>query len=301
MIEINAFGNCQASIEGVGLGSCYLKTFGQLKGFTNNVIGAKFSVTPTEALYRTMITEGKLYSFTNRLSAEVVTPDNVYFESSDKLKIKTHDGIPEFNITFSKGPGFYTKAKSHEGNNIWEHNFLYEKGILLAQSLDGLSVQGFRSQMFDVAPYKGQSGTDTPEETMITIQLRESDTFNTKWAFYTWEDLGFNALDIESAIESEISYVTAPVAGSSLTVSVVDKYNKSVNYSALFDGVTDFKVLVNGVENVVTAVTATDEQAILTLTDALVSTDVVKTSLNGTIADDELKYYKSNTVTATLA
>ena len=125
--------------------------------------------------------------------------------------------------------------------------------------------------------------------------------FNQRFVFFTWDELGFNALEIEGVIEANVSFNVVPVAGSTIAVKIADANNRSISYASLFDTASNWKVLVDGVSNIVTSVSIAGEVATLTLTSALVSTDVINVSLNGIVADLELKYYKSNTITATIA
>jgi len=172
--------------------------------------------------------------------------------------------------------------------------------LLVALDTAGENLKGFNGSMFDVDSYKFKQGAET-EFSKVSLQLADAKEFNTRFVFFTWDELGFNALEIEGVIETVLSFNAAPVAGSTITLKIADANNRSISYAALFDDAAHWKVLVDGVANVVTTVSIAGEVVTLTLTSALVSTDVVTVSLNGIVEDVELKYYKSNTVTATIA
>ena len=303
MIDINKFGLCAEDVLGTGQGECPITDFGDLKGLGLLKKGSKLNLakdTLDEATFRALITDGKLHQLVNSYAFEDTTPENERSTSSDGLMQTIREGKPMYSFTFKKGM-YNAKAKqSLKGNNRWDAYFYFTEGLLVALDTAGENLKGFNGSMFDVDSYKFKQGTET-EFSKVSLQLSDAKEFNQRFVFFTWEELGFNALEIEGVIETVVSFNAAPVAGSTITVKVADANNRSISYASLFDDDALWLVLVDGVRNIVTSVSIAGEVATLTLTSALVSTDVVSVSLNGIAVDLELKYYKSNTITATIA
>ena len=307
MIDINKFGLCADDVLGTGQGECPITDFGDLKGLGLLKKGSKLSLATdslNEATFRALITDGKLHQLVNSYAFEDTTPENERSTSSDGLMQTIREGKPMYSFTFKKGMYNAKAMQSLKGNNRWDAYFYFSEGLLVALDTAGANLKGFNGSMFDVDSYKFKQGAET-EFSKVSLQLSDAKEFNQRFVFFTWDELGFNALEIEGVIETVVSFNAAPVAGSTITVKIADANNRSISYASLFDNAAQWKVLVDGVENVVTTVSVAGEVATLTLTSAststLVSTDVVVVSLDGIVADLELKYYKSNTITATIA
>ena len=307
MIDINKFGLCADDVLGTGQGECPITDFGDLKGLGLLKKGSKLSLATdslNEATFRALITDGKLHQLVNSYAFEDTTPENERSTSSDGLMQTIREGKPMYSFTFKKGMYNAKAMQSLKGNNRWDAYFYFSEGLLVALDTAGANLKGFNGSMFDVDSYKFKQGAET-EFSKVSLQLSDAKEFNQRFVFFTWDELGFNALEIEGVIETVVSFNDAPVAGSTITVKIADANNRSISYASLFDNAAQWKVLVDGVENVVTTVSVAGEVATLTLTSAststLVSTDVVVVSLDGIVADLELKYYKSNTITATIA
>ena len=303
MIDINKFGLCAEDVLGTGQGECPITDFGDLKGLGLLKKGSKLNLATdalSEATFRALITDGKLHQLVNSYAFEDTTPENERSTSSDGLMQTIREGKPMYSFTFKKGMYNAKAMQSLKGNNRWDAYFYFTEGLLVALDTAGENLKGFNGSMFDVDSYKFKQGAET-EFSKVSLQLSDAKEFNQRFVFYTWEELGFNALEIEGVIETVVSFNAAPVTGSTITVKVADANNRSISYASLFDTAAQWLVLVDGVENVVTTVSVAGEVATLTLTSALVSTDVVVVSLDGIVADLELKYYKSNTITATIA
>ena len=301
MIDINKFGLCAEDVLGTGQGECPITDFGDLKGLGLLKKGSKLSLatdTLDEATFRALITGGKLHQLVNSYAFEDTTPENERSTSSDGLMQTIREGKPMYSFTFKKGMYNAKAMQSLKGNNRWDAYFYFTEGLLVALDTAGENLKGFNGSMFDVDSYKFKQGAET-EFSKVSLQLSDAKEFNQRFVFFTWEELGFNALEIEGVIETVVSFNAAPVAGSTITVKIADANNRSISYASLFDDSAQWKVLVDGVANVVTTVSVAGDVVTLTLTSALVSTNKVDVSLNGIVADLELKYYKSNTAKAT--
>jgi len=302
MIKINAFGQCSEDILGTGIGECPITDLGDLQGLGLLKKGTTLSIATDsfdETAFRALITDGKLHQVINSYAFEDTTPESERSTSSVGLMESVRAGKPMYNFTFKKGLGFHKAVYSLKGQNRWDAMFYFTKGILMAYNTSKTALKGFNAGMLDVDSYKFKVGAET-EFSKATLQLVSAEEFNTRWVFFPYEEIGFNALEIDGVIQAEVAFCFVPVnLDTSIKVTLVDGYNSSISYASLFDTVGDWKVLVDGVNATISAVSITANVATLTIL-ALATADVVEVSLNGIVADTELKYYKSNTATATV-
>lgn len=302
MIKINAFGQCSEDILGTGIGECPITDLGDLQGLGLLKKGTTLSIATDsfdETSFRALITGGKLHQVINSYAFEDTTPESERSTSSVGLMESVRAGKPMYNFTFKKGLGFHKAVYSLKGQNRWDAMFYFTKGILMAYNTSKTSLKGFNAGMLDVDSYKFKVGAET-EFSKATLQLVSAEEFNTRWVFFPYEEIGFNALEIDGVVQSEVAFDSVPVnLDTSIDVTLVDGYNSSISYAPLFDAVGDWSVLVDGASVTISAVSITGNVATLTIP-TLATADVVEVSLNGVVADTELKYYKSNTATATV-
>ena len=303
MIKINAFGQCSEDILGTGIGECPITDLGDLQGLGLLKKGTTLSIATDsfdETAFRALITDGKLHQVINSYAFEDTTPESERSTSSVGLMESVRAGKPMYNFIFKKGLGFHKAVYSLKGQNRWDAMFYFTKGILMAYNTSKTALKGFNAGMLDVDSYKFKVGAET-EFSKATLQLVSAEEFNTRWVFFPYEEIGFNALEIDGVIQSEIAINNLPLGNTntSIDVTLVDGYNSSISYASLFDAVGDWKVLVDGASVTISAVSIVGNVANLTIP-ALATTDVVEVSLNRIVADTELKYYKSNTAKATV-
>lgn len=303
MIDINKFGLCAEDVLGTGQGECPITDFGDLKGLGLLKKGSKLNLatdTLNAATFRALITDGKLHQLVNSYAFEDTTPENERSTSSDGLMQTIREGKPMYSFTFKKGMYNAKAMQSLKGNNRWDAYFYFSEGLLVALDTAGENLKGFNGSMFDVDSYKFKQGAET-EFSKVSLQLSDAKEFNQRFVFFTWDELGFNALEIEGVIETKVTLNQAVNAGDlEVHVKLVDNSNTSISYAALFDASADWDLKVNGIVKTITSVILLSDVLILNFTGALVLTDVVTVSLNGIVADTELKYYKSNVVTSTV-
>lgn len=305
MININAFGQCSDDILGTGIGECPITDLGDLQGLGLLKKGTNLTISTDsfdEVAFRALITDGKLHQVINSYAFEDTTPESERSTSSVGLMESVRAGKPMYNFTFKKGLGFHKAVYSLKGQNRWDAMFYFTKGILMAYNTSKTQLKGFNAGMLDVDSYKFKVGAET-EFSKATLQLVSAEEFNTRWVFFPYEEIGFNALEIDGVIQSEVSLnvgTTLNNLDTDIELNLVDGYNTSISYASLFDEFGDWLVTVNGASVVISAVTTSGNVAVLTIP-ALATADVVNVSLNGIVADDELKYYKSNTITVTVA
>lgn len=303
MINLNAFGNCATDVAGTGTGQCPIDQLGDMVGMGALAKGTGLDTTTdtlTEASFRQLITDGKLHQLLDREAFEQNTPDNDLYTSPEGLITSIRAGKPQFALTYSKGLCFHKALYSLQGKNRWDVVLYFEKGMLMATNTANTKVKGFDAGSLIVGSYMFQQGTEI-EKGKATIQFKSAEEFNTRWAYFSYDELGFSPLEIDGVIDTALSFSEAPAnAGTTVKVKVLDGCNTSINYTSLFDAVGDYLLKVNGVTKTITAVAIADGVATLTFTGALATGNKVEVSLNGVVPDVELNYYKSSILTKTI-
>lgn len=303
MINLNAFGNCATDVAGTGTGQCPIDQLGDMVGMGALAKGTGLDTTTdtlNEATFRTLITTGKLHQLLDREAFEQNTPDNDLYTSPEGLITSIRAGKPQFALTYSKGLCFHKALYSLQGKNRWDVVLYFEKGMLMATNTANTKVKGFDAGSLIVGSYMFQQGTEI-EKGKATIQFKSAEEFNTRWAYFSYDELGFSPLEIDGVIDTALSFSEAPAnAGTTVKVKVLDGCNTSINYTSLFDAVGDYLLKVNGVTKTITAVAIADGVATLTFTGALSTGNKVEVSLNGVVPDVELNYYKSSILTKTI-
>lgn len=300
MINLNAFGNCATDVAGTGTGQCPIDQLGDLlgkgllsKGTTLDVVTDSL----TEASFRTLITTGKLHQLLDREAFEQNTPENDLYTSPEGLITSIRAGKPQFALTYSKGLCFHKALYDLQGKNRWDSILYFDKGMLMATNTAKTKIKGFDASSLIVGTYMFQQGTEI-EKGKATIQFKSAEEFNTKWVYFSYEQLGFSPLDIDGVIDTNLKFQQDPAVGATdVSVRVLDGCNTSINYSSLFDSVSDYTLRVGGFPKTINAVSINDGVATLTFTGALSLGNKVEVSLNGVVSDSELNYYKSSVLT----
>lgn len=302
MINFQTLGQCEGVVYGAGIGSCPIGDLGDLLGTGFNNKGLTLATDAggyTETVFRGLITDGKLHQLLNLDSFEDATPENERYTSPQGFMKSVREGKPMYNINYRNGYCFDKAIQSLKGQNRWDAQLYFSNGVLLCTDSTGTKLKGFDLGMFDANVFKFLSGTDT-EFSRIALQFRNAKEFTDYWVYIPYDALGFNPTEIDDVIETRVSIQT-PVGNldTNVDVTLVDGCNQSISYASLFDAVGDWKVLVDGVSATISSATLAGE--VITLDIPAVATgEVVEVSLNGVVADSELKYYKSNTATATV-
>jgi hypothetical protein len=303
MINLNAFGNCATDVAGTGTGQCPIDQLGDMLGIALLNKGTALDVATdslTEAAFRDLITTGKLHQLLDREAFEQNTPDNDLYTSSEGLITSIRAGKPQFALTYSKGLCFHKALYGLQGKNRWDAILYFDKGMLMATNTGNTKVKGFDAGSLIVGTYMFQQGTEI-EKGNATIQFKSAEEFNTKWVYFSYDELGFSPLEIDGVIDTQLQFTEAPAnAGTTVKVKVLDGCNTSINYTSLFDAVGDYLLKVNGVTKTISAVAISDGVATLTFTGPLATGNKVEVSLNGVVEDAELNYYKSAVLTKTI-
>jgi len=303
MILFQELGQCEGVVLGAGRGTCPIGDLGDLLGLGINAKGTVLATTAggyTETVFRNLITTGKKHQLLNIDSFEDATPENERYTSPQGFMKSVREGKPMYNINFRNGYCFDKALQSMKGQDRWDVELYFSTGVLFASNSAGTQLKGFNLGMFDANVFKFLSGTDT-EFSRISLQFKDASEFTDKWVFIPYSVLGYNPLEIDDVIQTNVVIYANPVnSDTDLSLYLKDSCNNSISYASLFDQVGDWKVLVNGVSVTISAVSV-DSNGNITLTiPALATADIVKVSLNGIVADTEMKYYKSNVATATV-
>lgn len=293
-------GQCEGVVIGTGVGTCPIGDLGDFLGVGLNDKGTTLSTTATgytETVFRGLITDAKLHQLLNVDAFEDATPENERYTSPQGFMKSVREGKPMYNVNFRNGYCFDRGLQSLKGQNRWDAQLYFSNGILLTTNSQGTKLKGFDLGMLDANVFKFLSGTDT-EFSRISMQFKNAKEFTDTWVFIPYTTLGFNPTEIDDVIETKVVFSAVPAASDvQIEITLSDNCNNSISYASLFDAVGDWVVKVNGVVKTINTAVLTGETLSLTFTGALVAADVVTVSLNGVVADTELKYYKSNTAT----
>ena len=224
-------------------------------------------------------------------------------ESANGLSRVTRNGKPQMSFTYWKGFPFHTIASSYnsygEGNVI----LVFERGILVVESLDGASVSGFKLGMQNTGTFSFNDGSNG-EQVTVMIQLSDENEFNLRGQIITNETLGFNvANELPAVIDADVK-VDAISAGTSVSAAVTATSNSAFKILGL--EVANFRIIVNGTAEAPDAVSYNDVtgQYDFTTTSTLSASDEVVVELydsveelDVTVLDDQLYKGKSSTVT----
>ena len=229
---------------------------------------------------------------------EDTTGEDQVETSADQVSIVTQDALPMFTFTYKNGYVFNQALQALKGFANWDVFIYTTKGIFMATDYAKANIKGFNCGMFQPTGYKLTSGS-VREFSTVKMQFLDANEFNQRGTFFSYDELGFSALEIDDPIQTVVSYETAPSnSDTEVTVYVKDFGNASTDLNSLFSLVTDYVVKINGVAETVNSVTVNGSHNILEFTTALATSDVVTVSLNGVVEDVNLNYYKSNTLSA---
>lgn len=218
-------GDCSGQFLNTGQGSCEITRLGDIRSIGIVEKGSKFKETDlkTEKGYRDLVKSNKIYPITDLYGSDQTTPDDEITTSSIGVKFLIRKGLPEFTFTITKGLCAHKKLWSLQGGN-WDIILFFEKGMVLASSLDGNSAKAISMSFYNVATYKFQNGTD-PEQTTVDVQLQSADEFNSRLVILPWTVLGYDANEINGMIQTNLDVVAK--AGTTVEVSATQFCNAS--------------------------------------------------------------------------
>jgi hypothetical protein len=293
MINLNSYGNCTTDLRGTGSRSCDIQTFGDVLGIGLLTKGFTWDVatdTLDEATWKDRIKAFGLFPFLGIYNFEQTTPDNEVNTSSTGVLSKVRNGKPQFTFSFDKGGCFHKSLYDKSGKSKWDLAMLFDKGLLVATNQAATKLKGLNMGLFDVETFKLVQGTD-PQMSMAKIQLLDAEEFNLRFQFITWEEIGFNALEVEGVVDTKITVDPVIDGATEIVFQVASACNNDDLITSL-DAITNYVVTVGGVNNPVTAVTYSNSTGKYTATvTALNEDDVVIVKLrdgSDDVAEDAL-------------
>lgn len=282
-ILLNKYGNCTSDTLGTGSRSCDIKSFGDVTGielFNKGFSWTLLTDDLLEASFKNLIKSYKVFPLTDIYDFAQNTPENEKNTSALGIQTKIRDGKPLFSFMYDKGGCFHKALYDKSGKNRWDLGILFDKGVLLAQTIDGTKISGFNMGMFDVETFKLLQGTD-PQMSTAILQLLDANEFNTLFVFVTWEELGYNWNDYKGVVETKLSYVGTPAPGTTFSVLVTSACNVD---DIILDLDATASWALGGEQASVTTITAvafnsTTNAYDFTVSPALIATDTIQPKL----------------------
>lgn len=280
-IYLNKFGNCTTDYKGTGLALCDITELGDLVGFAALKKGwSKLIATDSFdlATWKNDVKSFDIFPFIGINSFTQDTPDNEENTSSTGVISTIRSAKPQFSFMYEKG-GCFHKALYDKKSGQWDYALIFETGILLATSSDGLKLKGFKGGRLGVETFKLVQGTD-PQMSTAKIQLLDAEEFNARPAFFKFTEVG-DLEEVTGAIETTIT-VDAISAGGTFTASIVSGCNADSNILDL-DDPANFVLLGTQASpttiSTVTYVASTNKYS-FAVTPDLVATDTVQVKLS---------------------
>lgn len=277
--ELYLQGSCAgASLRGTGLSDCIAEE-GEPTGFIKTSkswsIDTASGSLPTETEYKALIQNRQFFPFRNKFGFEDLTPENGKETSSFGIEKTNLLAKPKLSFEFISNFEFHANAYDHQAYGQGNIVLLFEKGIAFTTDVGETKIKGFEGGDIDISTYKFKSG-ETSAKTTIMFQLLNTEEFNKRLVFYTWEQLGYDANLINGVINASLSYQTTPVAGTGLNVYVKVDKNRSVNVLGLTDA-NNWRI--GGTQTTPASVSSVSYNAAgyyeLTLDNATVATDTI--------------------------
>jgi hypothetical protein len=278
-------GSCTIqNLIGTGTDDCDLGTLGDLVGGAITSKDVKFNIKNDVFLtaYKMAIRKKKLFPLIGLYNFEQSTPDNEMSTSSIGIKFEIREGKVELAMIFNKSHCFHKSVFTKKAFKKWNLILFFTNHVVGAKSIDGLNWKGFDCGMFTVSTFKVQQGTD-PQMTKVTLQLTSEGTneWNTRMSAISNADVNAELNSLDGSIETDITFVSAPAAGTTVVVDVTSQCNGAPKAGLITAG----QWTVGGVQAAAKTVTAVAENAsipgryTLTLSSALVATDTISVRL----------------------
>lgn len=295
--QINKIDCSGSGVIGTGLAGCRIDrqrvtALGLVKK------GFVFANEITKTYLRTLQQNGTLIMLQGVVSfADNTAEDTIITREGSGIK-KVAGKMPyEYSATFDNGINFHKALTSLSSYEAYDLVLFDVDNTLWGTTPKTGGFKGLTMGMFENGKYTGSNGTDSANQ-VVTFQLIN----RIEWDLYAgWienNDLDFIYTELTGV--NEVLLKSNPIAaGTSIVVSALLLDKTHPVEGLLF---TDFKVTKNGVVNnpTVAVYNAVTKKYTLTV-GALVATDVVEVSLNGTILTPLDLLYKSNTVSVIVA
>lgn len=274
-IPIFSYGNCEDNLIGSGQRDCIISDFGDLIG-VNILKRVKWNV-QTDSLNKESWIQNikELVSFPYLSASDFIdnTEDNETSTSSTGIIETIRQGKPYFELQYRLGGCMHKSLYNKKGFGKWDAALIFDKGILLRITADGSEIRGFTIGDFSVETLRFNAGSDR-QRTSTKFQLIHPDELNAYHVFFTWESLGFSALDIAGVVDTDL--VVSDVLPSAETINV--KVVASCNHDDVILGLDDADLWSLQGESAPTITGVTFNT----------STNTYTLTLSGTIGSDEI-------------
>jgi hypothetical protein len=291
--QINKVDCSGAGVLGTGLAGCKtdrkrVTALGLLKK------GFVFAEEITKAYLRELQQDSTLIMLQGVVAfADNTAEDNITTREGSGIKVVAGKNPYEYMATFDNGINFHKALTSLSSYEAYDLIVFDVDNTLFGTTPKTGGLKGLTLGMFENGKYTGSNGADSASQT-VTFQCINRIEWDSYAGWITNENLDFIYTELTGVNQVLVS-VDPVIAGTSIVVSAF-LLDKTHPVEGLLFG--DFKVLKDGVANnpTVAVYSSTTKKYTLTVP-AVVATDVLEVSLNGTILTPLDVLYKSNTAT----
>lgn len=251
----------------------------------------------TQAFILAEVQAGNIIPLTNAKTFVAESADDTV--NTDDLGVDTLGikGLPKFSLTYKDGSQFYKELAKMEGYANYDFIFGDYEGNWKVATEDGY-IKGFDGGQV-IPKMTTLADANTAEEKTMSVQLTDRDQWDKEFGIIVKENVGWHLRDLDGVNPCELTFSSAPAAGTSLSVQVMLSDNLTP-VSGLSD--SEFAVDVDGSDNVITGCVESGSTGVytLTVTDALVAAQSVTASLydgsqNATIVILDTATYRGTT------
>lgn len=274
---------------GTGADDCDVFSLDDVVGAAITTKDVKFTIATDTILtkYKELVRKKKIFPLIGLYSFEQSTPDNDVATSSIGIKFEIREGKVEMSLIYNKSHCAHRALFTKKAFKKWNILLFFKNHVVGAKSIDGLDWKGFDMGMFTVSTFKVQQGSD-PQMTKVTFQFTEIGTkeWNTRLTPISNDEVLAELNGIDGVIDCNITYPTAPAAGTTVVVDVKSACNGAAKTGLI---TTAFWTL-GGVQATPRTVTGAAESATvpgrytLTLSGTTIVTDTIQPRL-GTAAE----------------
>lgn len=235
--------NCSAELKGTGIIDCPVRA-GRLIGFLKVPKSYRFD-SSTDDFDLTYVNAqavlGNIVSFNDASDLVQNLEETVYKTYNSGIKSQVRNGLPELQFIYPNGYHFHSSAFSHNSYNTHDIILVFDNNLLGFGTLsDETTLKGLTMGSFQTSTIKFNDGAE-PQETMISVQIINSEEYNQNISFIDTADFGFSVSEIKGAIDTHVSVIGTPASTeTSVVIKVVANANRSISIAGL--AATDFKV-----------------------------------------------------------
>lgn len=216
-------------------------------------------------LIKQLVMDGKAVPLIGASMFEDVSAEDGYSTNQKGVKRLNLKGLPEYRLTFEEGHEFYRQLDKLTSFKSWDFILGDEEGNwMVAENSDG-TVGGFTAGHTTAELTSRKVAGGDPESKALLVQFLDRLQFDRNYAILHQEYLDFSPNDVPAVNGVFLEFNSVPTAGTSLEV----KATLAQDRNTPVEGLTDFSVIINGVESTATA--AESPAGIYTLTVSSIS------------------------------